>query len=76
VASDIQYNDEDETTKIMQEILESSKEGLTTQDMLDGSGLSYQYLREISAELADKKWSTCPLGKILGHSNRTKTKRR
>ena len=56
MASDIQYNadDDDERTKIMQEILESSKEGLTKQQMLDSSGLSYQQLREITAELADK----------------------
>jgi predicted transcriptional regulator len=59
VASDIQYNaddDDDERTKIMQEILESSKEGLTKQQMLNSSGLSYQQLREITAELADKKF--------------------
>ena len=57
MASDIQYNaDDDERTKIMQEILESSKEGLTKQQMLDSSGLSYQQLREITAELADKKF--------------------
>jgi predicted transcriptional regulator len=57
LASDIQYNaDDDERTKIMQEILESSKEGLTKQQMLDSSGLSYQQLREITAELADKKF--------------------
>jgi len=57
VASDIQYNDDDdERTKIMQEILESSKEGLTKQQMLDRSGLSYQQLREITAELADKQF--------------------
>ncbi|MDQ3839243.1 MAG: hypothetical protein M3297_08245, partial [Thermoproteota archaeon] len=56
MVSDIQYNadDDDERTKIMQEILESSKEGLTKQQMLDSSGLSYQQLREITAELADK----------------------
>ena len=56
MASDIQYNadDDDERTKIMQEIIESSKEGLTKQQMLDRSGLSYQQLREITAELADK----------------------
>ena len=52
MASDIQYNDDDdERTKIMQEILESSKEGLTKQQMLDRSGLSYQQLREITAEI-------------------------
>jgi predicted transcriptional regulator len=57
VASDNQYNaDDDERTKIMQEILESSKEGLTKQQMLDRLGLSYQQLREITAELADKKF--------------------
>jgi predicted transcriptional regulator len=57
MASDIQYNaDDDERTKIMQEILESSKEGLTKQQMLDRSGLSYQQLREITAELVDKKF--------------------
>ena len=58
MASDIQYNadDGDERTKIMQEILESSKEGLTKQQMLDSSGLSYQLLREIAAGLADKKF--------------------
>ena len=57
MASDIQYNeDDDERTKIMQEILESSKEGLTKQQMLDRLGLSYQQLREITAELADKKF--------------------
>ncbi len=58
MASDIQYNadDDDERTKIMQEILESSKEGLTKQQMLDSSGLSYQQLRDITAELADKKF--------------------
>jgi predicted transcriptional regulator len=56
VASDIQYNADDERTKIMQEILESSKEGLTKQQMLDRLGLSYQQLREITAELADKKF--------------------
>ncbi|MDQ3852261.1 MAG: winged helix-turn-helix domain-containing protein [Thermoproteota archaeon] len=56
MASDIQYNPDDERTKIMQEILESSKEGLTKQQMLDRSGLSYQQLREITAELADKKF--------------------
>ncbi len=54
--SDIQYNPNDERTKIMQEILESSREGLTKQQMLDRSGLSYQQLREITAELADKKF--------------------
>ncbi len=54
--SDIQYNPHDERTKIMQEILESSREGLTKQQMLDRSGLSYQQLREITAELADKKF--------------------
>lgn len=56
MASDAQYNADDERTKIMQEILESSKEGLTKQQMLDRSGLSYQQLREITAELADKKF--------------------
>ena len=56
MASDIQYDADDERTKIMQEILESSKEGLTKQQMLDRSGLSYQQLREITAELADKKF--------------------
>jgi predicted transcriptional regulator len=56
VASDIQYDADDERTKIMQEILESSKEGLTKQQMLDSSGLSYQQLREITAELADKQF--------------------
>ena len=56
MASDIQYNDDDEMTKIMQEILESSKESLTKQQMLDSSRLSYQQLREITAELADKKF--------------------
>ena len=60
MASDIQYNaddgDDDERTKIMQEILKSSKEGLTKQQMLDSSGLSYQQLREITAELADKQF--------------------
>ena len=56
MASDIQYNADDERTKIMQEMLESSKEGLTKQQMLDRSGLSYQQLREITAELADKKF--------------------
>jgi predicted transcriptional regulator len=54
--SDIQYNPNDERTKIMQEILESSREGLTKQQMLDRSALSYQQLREITAELADKKF--------------------
>ena len=55
--SDIQYNaDDDERTKIMQEILESSEEGLTKQQMLDRFGLSYQQLRDITAELADKKF--------------------
>ncbi len=47
--SDIQYNDDDDRTKILQETLESSKEGLTKQQMLDSSGLSYQQLREITA---------------------------
>lgn len=56
MASDIQYDADDERTKIMQDILESSKEGLTKQHMLDRSGLSYQQLREITAELADKKF--------------------
>lgn len=59
MASDIQYDaddDDDERTKIIQEILESSKEGLTKQQMLDSSGLSYQQLREITAELADKQF--------------------
>ena len=60
MASDIQYNaddgDDDERTKIIQEILESSKEGLTKQQMLDSSGLSYQQLREITVELADKQF--------------------
>ena len=56
MASDIQYNADDERTKIMQEMLESSKEGLTKQQMLDRSRLSYQQLREITAELADKKF--------------------
>ena len=56
MASDIQYNADDERTKIMQEILESSKEGLTKQQMLDSSGLSYQQLREITTELADKQF--------------------
>jgi predicted transcriptional regulator len=56
VASDIQYNADDERTKIMQEILESSKEGLKKQQMLDRLGLSYQQLRDITAELADKKF--------------------
>jgi predicted transcriptional regulator len=55
--SDNQYNaDDDERTKIMQEILEPSKEGLTKLQMLDRLGLSYQQLREITAELADKKF--------------------
>lgn len=59
MASDIQYDaddGDDERTKIIQEILESSKEGLTKQQMLDSSGLSYQQLREITAELADKQF--------------------
>jgi predicted transcriptional regulator len=56
MASDAQYNADDERTKIMQEILESSKEGLTKQEMLDRSVLSYQQLREITAELAYKKF--------------------
>jgi predicted transcriptional regulator len=57
MTSDIQCNaDDDERTKIMQEILESSKEGLTKQQMLDRVGLSYQQLREITAELVDKKF--------------------
>ena len=56
MTSDIQYDADDERTKIMQDILESSKEGLTKQDILDRSGLSYQQLREITAELADKKF--------------------
>jgi predicted transcriptional regulator len=56
VASDIQYNADDERTKIMQEILESSKEGLTKHQLLDRLGLSYQQLRKITAELADKKF--------------------
>ena len=59
MASDIQYDaddDDDERIKIIQEILESSKEGLTKQQMLDSSGLSYQQLREITAELADKQF--------------------
>jgi predicted transcriptional regulator len=55
MASDAQRND-DESTKVMQEILESSKEGLTKQHMLNRSGLSYQQLREITAELADKEF--------------------
>jgi predicted transcriptional regulator len=53
---DIQYDADDERTKIMQDILESLKEGLTKQQMLDRLGLSYQQLREITAELADKKF--------------------
>jgi predicted transcriptional regulator len=61
MASDIQHNtgddsDDDGRRKIMQEILESSKEGLTKQQMLDISGLSYQQLREMTAELADKEF--------------------
>jgi predicted transcriptional regulator len=56
MGSDIQYDANDERTKIMQDILESSKEGLTKQQLLDRSGLSYQQLREITAELADKKF--------------------
>ena len=56
MASDIQYDANDERTKIMRDILESSKEGLTKQQLLDRSGLSYQQLREITAELADKKF--------------------
>ena len=56
MAPDIQYDADDERTKIMQDILESLKEGLTKQQMLDRLGLSYQQLREITAELADKKF--------------------
>jgi predicted transcriptional regulator len=56
MASDIQYDANNERRKIMQDILESSKEGLTKQQMLVRSGLSYQQLREITAELADKKF--------------------
>jgi predicted transcriptional regulator len=56
MASDIQYDPNDERTKIMRDLLESSKEGLTKQQLLDRSGLSYQQLREITAELADKKF--------------------
>lgn len=56
MAPDIQYNADDERTKIMQDILESLKEGLTKQQMLDRLGLSYQQLREITAELADKEF--------------------
>lgn len=55
MVSDVRYND-DERTNIMQEILEASKEGLSKQEMLDRSGLSYQQLRDITAELADKKF--------------------
>jgi predicted transcriptional regulator len=54
MASDVRFNDA--KTKIMREILESSKEGLSKKDMLDNLGLSYQQLREITAELADKKF--------------------
>lgn len=56
MAPDIQYDAGDERTKIMQDILESLKEGLTKQQMLDRLGLSYQQLREITAELADRKF--------------------
>ncbi|HJU34845.1 MAG TPA: winged helix-turn-helix domain-containing protein [Nitrososphaera sp.] len=56
MASDIRYNEEDQRTKIMQKILELSKQGLTKQGMLDKLGLSNQQLREITAELADKEF--------------------
>lgn len=55
MAPGAQY-DHDEKTKIMQEILESSRGGLSNHRMLDSSGLSYQQLREVTAELADKKF--------------------
>lgn len=55
MASDVGHND-DQRTKIMQEILEASKEGLSKQTMLERLELSYQQLREITAELADKKF--------------------
>jgi predicted transcriptional regulator len=47
---------ENQRTKLMTDILEESKEGLTKQEMLDKSGLSYQQLRDITAELTDKKF--------------------
>ncbi len=56
MVSDHQYDNDDGRTKIMYEILEASKQGLSKQEMLDRSGLSYQQLREITAELIDKKF--------------------
>ena len=47
-----------ERTKMMRHILEASMKGLTKQEMLDISGLSYQQLREITAELTDKEFLT------------------
>jgi predicted transcriptional regulator len=47
---------ESERTKLMRRILEASVKGLTKQEMLDTSGLSYQQLRDITAELADKEF--------------------
>lgn len=47
---------EDETSKLMRDILEASKEGLTKREILDKSDLSYPQLRDITAELADKKF--------------------
>ena len=47
---------EGERTKLMRRILEASVKGLTKQEMLDTSGLSYQQLRDITAELADKEF--------------------
>lgn len=60
MASGVQYKDDenDKRTKIMQGILELSKEGLPKQEMLNRSESSYQQLREITAELADKKFLT------------------